>query len=314
MIALGVDLGGTKIAAGLVGGDGRVLASVRRPTPRGSAAAIVDAIAIVITDLLGETSGVDAIGIAVAGLVEARSGRVLHAVNLPLDQLALGTILEERLERRVSIVNDGNAAAVAEHFLGAARGTRYSITLTLGTGVGGGVIVDNALLGDRFGTGAELGHIVINAHGPLCQGGCPNHGCLEALASGRRLSAAPKNAVSTSKRMTYSRSRTAATRGRKLQSARSGGRSASPWRPSPTSSTRKYSSSAAGSRLRRHRCCCMKLQTSYASGRSPVIAMRGLPSLRSENTRHSSALRGSLPPNAKPRRSVSDNRGGIRNA
>jgi glucokinase len=187
MIALGVDLGGTKIAAGLVGGDGRVLASVRRPTPRGSAAAIVDAIAIVITDLLGETSGVDAIGIAVAGLVEARSGRVLHAVNLPLDQLALGTILEERLERRVSIVNDGNAAAVAEHFLGAARGTRYSITLTLGTGVGGGVIVDNALLGDRFGTGAELGHIVINAHGPLCQGGCPNHGCLEALASGAAL-------------------------------------------------------------------------------------------------------------------------------
>jgi glucokinase len=185
MIAIGVDLGGSKLSGGLVDEQGRVAADVRRPTPRSSAEAIVSAAEEVFAELLAQTSKVVvAAGVAIAGLVDIRAGRVVEAVNLPLAQVPLAEILEQRFDLPVVVENDGKAAALAEHLYGAARGSRSSLTLTLGTGVGGGVVLDGALLRDPRGTGFELGHVVVDADGPRCQGGCPTHGCLETLVSG----------------------------------------------------------------------------------------------------------------------------------
>jgi glucokinase len=95
--------------------------------------------------------------------------------------------MAERLGLPVFVDNDANVAALAEHRYGAAKGTRYSVTLTLGTGIGGGMVLDSRLYHGFAGAGAELGHMVIDLNGPPCQGNCPNHGCLETMASGTAL-------------------------------------------------------------------------------------------------------------------------------
>jgi len=106
------------------------------------------------------------------------------AVNLDLADVAVGALMAERLGLPVFIDNDANVAVLAEHRFGAARGTRNAVMLTIGTGIGGGLIIDGRLYRGSSGAGAELGHMVIEAEGPPCQGNCPNRGCVEALASG----------------------------------------------------------------------------------------------------------------------------------
>jgi glucokinase len=109
------------------------------------------------------------------------------AVNLPLRDVPFAAIMQERLGLPVFVDNDANLAALAEHRAGAALGTREAVVLTVGTGIGGGLILGGELYRGAVGAAGELGHIVIEQDGPPCQGNCPGHGCLESLASGTAL-------------------------------------------------------------------------------------------------------------------------------
>src|SRR6202011_936024 len=113
-------------------------------------------------------------------VIDQERGMAVMAVHLPIADLPLADILAERLDLPVFMDNDANAAMLAEHRFGAARGARTAGMLTPGTGIGGGVVIDGELFRGSQGAAAELGHMIIEADGPPCPGNCPNHGCLEA--------------------------------------------------------------------------------------------------------------------------------------
>ncbi len=175
---IGVDLGGTKILAGLVGRDGTIGRTVEIPTPDGAQEEVLAAIDGVVQDLLGD--GAAAIGYGVPLNIDRRTGVALRAVNLPLHQVHFPDRARTLYGLPAGVENDGNAAALAEWRLGAGKGTSDLIMLTLGTGVGGGLVIDDHL----YRGWAELGHIVVVAGGQPCQGNCHGHGHLEAHASG----------------------------------------------------------------------------------------------------------------------------------
>lgn len=179
---IAVDLGGTKLAAGLVDREGAVLSRTVEPTDLSGEEALLAQLERVIDAVAGE--GFSALGVGVPSTIDQRSGRAVTSVNIPLAGVDLRDRLEARFGVPVMIENDGNAAAVAEHRLGAGRGSRQMIMLTLGTGVGGGLILDGRLYRGAVGAAGELGHITIDVDGPPCQGACPGRGHLEALASG----------------------------------------------------------------------------------------------------------------------------------
>ena len=116
-----------------------------------------------------------------------RSGVAVSAVNLPIEDLPIRDLVAERIGLPVFVDNDANVAALAEHLFGAARGSRNAVMLTIGTGIGGGLILGGEIYRGATGAGAELGHMAIQIDGPRCQGNCPNRGCVEALASGTAL-------------------------------------------------------------------------------------------------------------------------------
>jgi glucokinase len=175
---IGVDLGGTKILAGSIDGEGRVLDRREVPTPTGSQEELLDGIAAAIEPLAGD--GLGAIGFGVPSVLDRANGRVLGSINIPLGNVSLADELRPRFGVPVAVENDANVAALSEWKLGAGRGRRSLVMLTLGTGVGGGVVVDGAL----YRGWAELGHAVVVADGPPCQGTCTGRGHLEAVASG----------------------------------------------------------------------------------------------------------------------------------
>jgi glucokinase len=179
---IAVDLGGTKLAAGIVGRDGAVASRAVEPTDLNGEDALLAQLESVIAGLAG--NGAAALGVGVPSTIDQRTGSAVASVNIPL----AGVDLRERLGRRFGvpalIENDGNAAAVAEHRLGAGRGARNVVMLTLGTGVGGGLILDDRLYRGAVGAAGELGHITLDLDGPPCQGTCPGRGHLEAMASG----------------------------------------------------------------------------------------------------------------------------------
>ena len=175
---IGVDLGGTKILTASLDGRGEVLDRLEVPTPTSSQDELVAAIAESIEALAEE--GVDALGFGVPSVLDRAAGRVLGSINIPLADLPLAELMSARFGVPAAVENDANAAALAEWRLGAGRGARSLVLLTLGTGVGGGVIFDGAL----FRGWAELGHVAVVADGPPCQGTCTGRGHLEAVASG----------------------------------------------------------------------------------------------------------------------------------
>jgi glucokinase len=177
-LVIGVDVGGTKILSGLVDREGRIVRQYETETPAGSGAEVLVALESAVTALLDER--VLAVGIGVPSHLRPGTGRILQATNLPLADLDLLEWAGDRLELPVGVENDANAAALAEWRLGAGRGTSTLVMLTLGTGVGGGVVLD----GQLYRGWAEVGHIVVLADGPPCQGSCHGRGHLEALASG----------------------------------------------------------------------------------------------------------------------------------
>lgn len=178
---IGIDVGGTKIASGLVSEDGSLAAVDERPTPQGSLQAFLDGLEDAVR---GHSEPVAAVGVGVPSRIDQVAHRVVGSVHAPLAGIDLAGYLEERLDLPVFVDNDGNAAAIAEWQLGAGRGTRDFVMLTLGTGIGSGLILDGHPYRGARGAGAELGHMVVDVNGPPCGAGCPGRGHLETLASG----------------------------------------------------------------------------------------------------------------------------------
>jgi len=183
-LTIGVDVGGTKAAGGVVDEAGTVLAAVRRPTPSQDPQATEDVIATVVEELR-ENYDVEAVGLGAAGFVDESRSTVLFAPNLAWRQEPLRADVERRVGLPVVVENDANAAAWAEYRFGAGRGHRHVVLVTLGTGIGGGIVVDGALYRGRFGIGGEFGHVNAVRDGRRC--GCGNRGCWEQYASGRAL-------------------------------------------------------------------------------------------------------------------------------
>jgi glucokinase len=177
-LVIGVDVGGTKILSGVVDRDGTVLSRELVESPDGSEAEVLKALEAAIEALLDER--VAAIGIGVPSHLDRASRRVLRATNLELEDVDLVAHVRDRFQLPVGVENDANAATLAEWTLGAGRGASNLVLLTIGTGVGGGIVLDGAL----YRGWAEVGHIVVQAGGPPCQGNCHGRGHLETLASG----------------------------------------------------------------------------------------------------------------------------------
>lgn len=183
MRVVGLDLGGTKIAAGLFEGD-RLLRKEVFPTPREGGEAVVRALAQAARALGLE--GVKAVGLGTPGPLDFQGGVIRFTPNIPgVRDLPIRRLLEVELGLPVFLENDANAAALAEHHLGAGRGFGSSVYLTVSTGIGGGVVLGERVLRGERGQGGELGHITLLPGGPVC--GCGLEGCLEALAAGRAL-------------------------------------------------------------------------------------------------------------------------------
>ena len=195
-LVIGVDLGGTKVAAGAVDRGGVVRARRERPTPRSTETELLRALDELIEAIAGEVGGVEALGFGVPSTIDQRLGRAVSSVHIPLDDLDLRGRMEERFELPVAIDNDGNAAAIAEWKLGAGTGAQHMIMLTLGTGIGGGLILDGKPYRGSVGAGAELGHMVLQYDGPSCIGTCPGRGHFEALVSGTAADAVARSVLS----------------------------------------------------------------------------------------------------------------------
>ena len=183
-LAIGVDVGGTKVAAGVVDEDGQIIAKLKRSTPAASPARTEQVIADAVTELLGQGE-VTAIGIGAAGFVDSARATILFAPNLAWRDEPLKQRVEERLGREVVVENDANASAWAEARFGAARGYRDLMLVALGTGIGAAILIGGELYRGRWGMAGEPGHIRVVPDGRLC--GCGNRGCWEQYCSGNAL-------------------------------------------------------------------------------------------------------------------------------
>jgi glucokinase len=180
--AIGVDLGGTKILAGVVTRDGEVLRRHERMTPTHSQEELVVELEAAVSELL--TDDVGAIGFGVPGPLDLRAGRTYDMVNLPFHDFPLRDHMAERFGRATGLDNDANAAAIAEWRVGAGQGVDDLVMLTLGTGLGGGVVSRGRPFRGAKGAGVELGHVVIVHDGLPCYGACDGRGHLEAYVTG----------------------------------------------------------------------------------------------------------------------------------
>ncbi|MDJ0341125.1 ROK family glucokinase [Streptomyces sp. H10-C2] len=197
-LTIGVDIGGTKIAAGVVDEDGSILETCKVPTPA-TPEAVVDAIADAVRTVSTDHE-VDAVGIGAAGYVDDKRATVLFAPNINWRHEALKDKVEQRVGLPVIVENDANAAAWGEYRFGAGQGHDDVVCITLGTGLGGGIIIGGKLHRGRFGVAGEFGHVRMVPDGLLC--GCGSQGCWEQYASGRalvryakqRAAATPENA------------------------------------------------------------------------------------------------------------------------
>ena len=184
MLTIGVDVGGTTVAAGLVDEQGPVLARTRRPTPSASPADVEDVIAACVEELR-EGHEVEAVGVGAAGFITADRGTILVAPNLSWRDEPLRDAVSARVGLPVVVENDANAAAWAEYRFGAGQGESHLVVVTVGTGIGGGMVLDGQLYRGRYGIGAEFGHMLVSQSGRRC--GCGQHGCWEQYVSGRAL-------------------------------------------------------------------------------------------------------------------------------
>ena len=180
---LGVDVGGTKVAVAALE-NGKARHGVEHPTELGSTDALLAGIESAVREVAAQAGEPQAIGIGVPSQIEWSTGTVLASVNIPLAGVPLREELTARFGVPVYVDNDASCAALAE---ADAIGATELVMLTLGTGVGGGVVTGGRIFRGAHGLGGELGHVVVEADGPECPGSCPSRGCLEALCSGTAL-------------------------------------------------------------------------------------------------------------------------------
>jgi len=183
-LTVGVDVGGTKVAAGVVDEEGRILAQVRRATAAQVKGAAERTIAELVLELAA-TYPVEAVGVGAAGLVDETRSVVRFAPNLGWREEPLRAMLERATSLPVVVENDANTAAWAEYRFGAARGRDDVVMVTVGTGIGGALVLGGVLHRGGFGLAGEVGHLVLDPDGPAC--GCGRRGCWEQFASGNAL-------------------------------------------------------------------------------------------------------------------------------
>ena len=185
--AIGVDLGGTKMATGVLDANSEIAFQSKERSMGQSEDGLVDLLVREIEEAKQARPQVATVGLGIPATIDHDRGIAISAVNLPLDDLPIRDLAAERTDLPVFVDNDGNVAALAEHLFGAARGADNAVMLTLGTGIGGGLILGGKVYRGATGAGAELGHVVIAMDGLPCQGNCPGHGCVETYASGTAL-------------------------------------------------------------------------------------------------------------------------------
>jgi glucokinase len=186
-VAIGADLGGTKMLVGTVSGEGKVLSRSTKSTHERAVEEILDTLEAELRDSLDASPAAVGVGLGVPATIDRDRGVAISAVNLPLVDIPVRDVIGERVGVPTFVDNDANCAALAEHRFGAGRGSSNVVLLTIGTGIGGGLVLGDQLYRGSSGAAAELGHVVIDQNGPPCQGNCPNRGCVEALASGTAL-------------------------------------------------------------------------------------------------------------------------------
>jgi glucokinase len=182
--AIGVDLGGTKMLLGVLDGDAEPVWESRERSAGESEDELVELLVREVEEARADRPGVETIGMGIPATIDHEKGLAVSAVNLPIENLPIRDLMLERTGLPTFVDNDANVAALAEHLFGAARGARNAVMLTIGTGIGGGLILGGEIYRGSSGAGAELGHVAIEIDGPRCQGNCPNRGCIETLASG----------------------------------------------------------------------------------------------------------------------------------
>jgi glucokinase len=184
---IGVDLGGTKMLLGVLDPNSKVLWESREASTGQTEDELVGLLVREIEEARGKCPGAAAVGLGIPATINHDRGIAVSAVNLPLENLPIRDLIGERTGLPVFVDNDATVAALAEHLYGAARGAENAVMLTIGTGIGGGLILNGEIYRGSTGAGSELGHTVIEADGPPCQGNCPGRGCVETLASGTAL-------------------------------------------------------------------------------------------------------------------------------
>ncbi len=192
---IGVDLGGTKMLAGVIDEQRNVLHQRRERSTGLTEEQLLDELQEEIEEARAARPQAVAAGLGIPCTIDQERGLAITAVNLPIQDVPIRDEMRRRLDFPVFIDNDANCHALAEHLYGASRGARDAVLLTIGTGIGGGLIIDGAIFRGSIGAGAELGHIVIDENGPPCQGNCPNHGCVEVFASGTAIGRAGREAA-----------------------------------------------------------------------------------------------------------------------
>lgn len=187
-LAIGIDIGGTKVAGGVVDGEGRILLRARRDTPDRSKSpqVVEDTIVGVVEELLEQApAAVESVGIGAAGFVSADRGTVVFAPHLSWRDEPLRERLSGRIAAPIVVDNDANAACWAEYRFGVAQGESHVVMITLGTGIGGGLLLDGRVIRGRYGITGEYGHMQVVPGGQRCE--CGNRGCWEQYASGNAL-------------------------------------------------------------------------------------------------------------------------------
>ena len=196
---LAVDLGGTKILTAVISGSGQMVAKERCLTQADEGPqSVINRLLSALDYILGtkniDSSQLDSIGIAAAGAIDSERGVVTSSPNLPgWHDIPLRDIVKERFKVKAFLLNDASAGALGEHRFGAGRGVHNLIYLTVGTGIGGGIIINDRLYIGACGSAGEIGHMTIDINGPKCR--CGNTGCLEALASGTAMAREAKSRI-----------------------------------------------------------------------------------------------------------------------
>lgn len=187
-MVIGVDVGGTTTTAGLIDQQLQVVDSIELDTVLSSQQGLLDSLVALIEELASRSPlPVAGVGIGIPSMIDRPRGSAVMSVNIPLADIDFVDYMSAAVGLPVFIDNDANLAALAEHQAGAGKGSQEMVMLTLGTGIGGGLILGGRVYRGATGSAAELGHMVLDVNGPDCAGACPNKGCFEAMASGTAL-------------------------------------------------------------------------------------------------------------------------------